>query len=74
MMESGTRTQRMTRGLIGGLLLLQCGLAIDCARQWTPTHDEFWHLPLGLRAWRTGDLRADPINPPLPRLWAALPL
>ncbi len=74
MMESGTRTQRMTWGLITGFLLLQGGLAIDCARRWTPTHDEYWHLPLGLHAWRTGDVQADPINPPLPRMWAAWPL
>ena len=56
------------------LLACQSILQVDCARRWTPTHDEYWHLPLGLYAWQTGDLRADPINPPLPRLWASLPL
>ncbi len=69
-----SRVARFAPIILGGLLLLQTILAVDSARRWTPTHDEYWHLPLGLHAWRTGDLRADPINPPLPRLWAALPL
>lgn len=59
---------------VSAALIVHAGLAVDCARRWTPTHDEYWHLPLGLYAWNTGDARADPINPPLLRLWAALPL
>ena len=69
-----TTAGRRTWAIVGILLALQAILQVDCARRWTPTHDEYWHLPLGLYAWKTGDLRADPINPPLPRLWAALPL
>lgn len=61
-----------------GLITLCVGahtlLLADCARRWTPTHDEYWHLPIGVALWRTGAWDADPINPPLPRLWAALPL
>jgi Dolichyl-phosphate-mannose-protein mannosyltransferase len=60
--------------LVGVLLLIQAGLAVDCARQWTPTHDEFWHLPIGLRMWSSGKLDDDVINPPPVRLWAAIPL
>lgn len=52
----------------------QCILAIDCARRWTPTHDEYWHLPIGLRIWKTTRFDEDVINPPLVRLWAAIPL
>jgi hypothetical protein len=55
-------------------VLVQTALGLDAARQWTPTHDEYWHLPYGLHYWRTGNLRADPINPPLVRVWAAIPL
>lgn len=60
--------------IVVGCLVLQAGLAIDCARQWTPTHDEFWHLPIGLRIWKSGRFDDDVINPPPVRLWAAIPL
>lgn len=40
----------------------------------TPTHDEYWHLPIGLAMWETGRFDQDRINPPLVRLWAAFPL
>ena len=55
-------------------LTIQGALAVDCARQWAPTHDEFWHLPIGLRIWKSGRFDDDVINPPLVRLWAAIPL
>jgi hypothetical protein len=55
-------------------LALQAVLAVDCARQWTPTHDEYWHLPIGLRMWKSGRFDDDVINPPPVRLWAAIPL
>jgi hypothetical protein len=55
-------------------LALQTVLAVDCARQWTPTHDEYWHLPIGLRMWKSGRFDDDVINPPPVRLWAAIPL
>lgn len=40
----------------------------------TPTHDEYWHLPIGLAMWESGRFDQDRINPPLVRLWAAFPL
>ncbi len=55
-------------GLLGG------GLAIHAARLQTPTHDEYWHLPIGLAIWQSGKFDQDRINPPLVRLWAAVPL
>ncbi|MBS0204557.1 MAG: glycosyltransferase family 39 protein [Planctomycetes bacterium] len=61
-------------GFVAVCLALQFLLAVDCARQWTPTHDEYWHLPIGLRMWKTGQFEDDVINPPPVRLWAALPL
>ncbi len=60
--------------IIATCLIIQGTLAVDCARKWTPTHDEFWHLPIGLRIWKTGRFDDDVINPPLVRLWAAIPL
>jgi len=59
---------------VAGCLAFQGLLAVDCARQWTPTHDEYWHLPIGLRMWISGRLDDDVINPPPVRLWAAIPL
>lgn len=60
--------------IVGCLLVVQALLAVDCARQWTPTHDEYWHLPIGLRMWKSGRFDDDVINPPPVRLWAAIPL
>jgi len=49
-------------------------LGIDSARRLTVTHDEYWHLPAGLAVWQTGRFDADNLNPPLTRIWDALPL
>ncbi|MFN0054110.1 MAG: glycosyltransferase family 39 protein [Planctomycetales bacterium] len=65
---------RARRVCIGLLLALHAGLAIDAARRLTVTHDEYWHLPAGLLAWKTGRFDFDQLNPPLTRLWGALPL
>ncbi len=68
---------RLPRGYwywISVLLLLPLILGVWSAAIWTPTHDEYWHLPLGLYALQTGDCRANATNPPLVRMWAALPL
>lgn len=54
-------------------LLLWLALAVHSATQTSVTHDEFWHLPAGVRAWQ-GDFAVDRLNPPVSRLWAALPL
>jgi hypothetical protein len=61
-------------GVLAACVLVHAALGIDAARRWSPTHDEYWHLPYGLYYAQRGDLRADPINPPLVRWWAALPL
>lgn len=56
------------------LLVLHAALGCDTARRLSPTHDEFWHLPIGLWNWRTGRFHYDDLNPPLTRMWSALPL
>lgn len=48
--------------------------ALVAANRDSVTIDEYLHLPLGLYALETGDVRQDPINSHLPRMWAALPL
>lgn len=72
--DSSWRGLRWFWPIVGGLLLVQAFLAVDCARRWSPTHDEYWHLPIGVFYWQTADWRVDPINPPLVRMWASLPL
>lgn len=56
------------------LLTLHAGLALWAARRDSVTVDEFLHLPLGLHALSTGERGMDPINPPLPKMFSALPL
>ncbi|WLD10406.1 glycosyltransferase family 39 protein [Planctellipticum variicoloris] len=68
------RRSRRFAGLVAICVIAHTLLLADCARRWATTHDEYWHLPIGVALWRTGAWDADPINPPLPRLWAALPL
>jgi 4-amino-4-deoxy-L-arabinose transferase-like glycosyltransferase len=61
-------------GLVFGLLLaVHLGCGLHSARTKTVTHDEIWHLPVGLLHWRTGEFQQDVLNPPLTRLWAAIP-
>ena len=40
----------------------------------TVTHDELWHLPAGLINLTQARFNADNLNPPLTRMWAAVPL
>lgn len=49
-------------------------LGIDCARRWSVTHDEYWHLPAGVAVWNEARFDLDNLNPPLTRIWDALPL
>jgi len=58
----------LTLLLLGWLLL-----GWQTAGSTSVTHDELWHLPVGVRNWQ-GDFAADRLNPPLSRLWAAIPL
>lgn len=53
------------------VFMLQASIA---ARRDSVTIDEFSQVPVGLYMLRTGDFSLDPINPPLTRMIAALPL
>jgi hypothetical protein len=59
---------------VAGLLAIHAALGISAARELTPTHDEYWHLPIGLLNLKTGRFDFDDLNPPLCRVLAALPL
>lgn len=56
-------------------LLLAVHFACGLHTAWSKcvTHDEIWHLPVGLLHWRTGRFDQDILNPPMTRLWAAIP-
>ncbi len=57
------------------LLLCVVGLlAVHTAWSKTVTHDELWHVPVGLRNLRDGQFDVDRLNPPLARMWSAVPL
>lgn len=65
---------KAAKWMIAALLFLHAALAIDTARRWTVTHDEIWHLPIGLANLRHGQFHYEVLNPPLLRMVAALPL
>jgi len=47
--------------------------AVSAAYRETPTVDEYAHVPAGLVHWRHGNLDLYRYNPPLGKLWVALP-
>lgn len=62
------------------LLALHASLCLHTAWSKTITHDEIWHLPIGIGILRGQDLSiattgspAIAANPPLTRIWAAIP-
>ncbi len=59
---------------VGLVLAAHAVLGVDTARRMTVTHDEYWHLPVGLLNLRTGRFDYNDLNPPLVRMWSALPL
>ena len=77
--DSGTETETARRislpaAAIGLLILLHAGFGLHTALSKNVTHDELWHLPVGLLHLQSGEFDQDVLNPPLSRMWAALPL
>lgn len=62
------------RAAVAFLLGLHAACGLQTALVKSVTHDELWHLPVGVRNLRDGDFGADRLNPPLTRMWAAIPL
>jgi hypothetical protein len=56
------------------VLAIHAVLGISAAARLTATHDEYWHLPVGLLNLKTGRFDYENLNPPLCRMTAALPL
>lgn len=73
-MQNQLQTSKGFWSVISILLLFQFCLGLYSAQKLTVTHDEYWHLPVGLLGWETGRFDYDRLNPPLIRTWAAVPL
>lgn len=56
------------------MLLVWLVLALHTCHSTSVTFDEIWHLPVGVRNLVDGDFAEDRLNPPLSRMWAAIPL
>lgn len=74
--EMGSTSHKGWRphGVACVMLLCWFGLAIHTCQSMSVTFDEIWHLPVGVRNLRDGDFAEDRLNPPLSRMWAAIPL
>ena len=59
---------------IAVMLTVQAVVMTLAAARLTVTHDEYWHIPVGLLNWKTGRFDVEPSNPPLLRMWATWPL
>lgn len=62
-----------SRSLIAALVVVHLACGIHTALNKSATHDEIWHLPVGILNWQTGRFDQDTLNPPLTRMWAAIP-
>lgn len=59
---------------IAVMLAVQAIVMMLTAARLSTTHDEYWHIPVGLLNWKTGRFDFEPSNPPLLRMWATWPL
>jgi hypothetical protein len=60
--------------LILGLLGCHVALVLHCSLEDFATFDEAGHLCAGISSWQSGSYRLYNVNPPLPRLLAAVPV
>ncbi|MEZ6124751.1 MAG: hypothetical protein R3C49_16505 [Planctomycetaceae bacterium] len=68
------KDHKTAAGLVGCCLLVHAVLAFQVACYNCVTHDEFWHIPAGVWNLKTGRFHYDNLNPPMPRVLAAIPL
>ena len=61
-------------GWLAFICIIYLILAGFTAHRLTPTVDEYAHLPAGIEYWNHGDFELYSKNPPLGKLWLALPL
>lgn len=70
----GRQRRDWTWWFVGLLLFVHALGAAGAAWSMSVTHDEYWHLPAGVAAWKSGRFDVDQLNPPLTRMWCAIPL
>lgn len=56
------------------LLLIHAAILLNVAFNTCVTHDEYWHIPVGLWNATHGEFHYDNLNPPLTRVLSAIPL
>ncbi len=66
-------SRRTTTVGIGLLIILFVVLGMHTAWRKTITHDEIWHLPIGILNLQTRQFHFEDLNPPLTRMWAGIP-
>jgi hypothetical protein len=71
---ASTRARWLRAAVVGSLLLLHAALLAWAATRHSPTVDEPPHLAAGLAAWQLGRTDLYPVNPPLFRMLATLPV
>ncbi len=67
------KKRRLVLAIIGVSLLVHVALGLHTAASKTITHDEIWHLPVGMLNLQTGRFDYDDLNPPLTRIWSGIP-
>lgn len=70
-MPIGRNRDRIAIAAIALLLLVHLTCGVATARALSVTHDEYWHLPVGILNLKTGRFDYEPLNPPLTRLISA---
>ena len=73
-LETPKLSQSLYFKIISGLLFVHFLFILHTSYRMTVTHDEYWHLPVGHLNLTTGQFHYDNLNPPLLRMWAAIPL
>jgi Gpi18-like mannosyltransferase len=77
MSDDGQRTWKSHRvaGVVVALVMVvHTGVLLNVAFNTCVTHDEYWHIPVGLWNLTHGEFHYDNLNPPLPRVLSAIPL
>ena len=72
--RSPVAARRLRWALPVVLLALHAALLATSVSRKTATVDEFIHVPAGVYYWHSGDFSLNGLNPPLAKLWMALPV
>lgn len=67
------RASRVWGIVAAAFIALHFAVGLHTAFNNSVTHDEIWHLPVGILNLETGRFDYDNLNPPLTRMWSALP-